>query len=170
MPIVAKPAKTSLTVFLLGLFTGTLDGICAIIWSYKAGPVIIFQYIASAAFGPRQAFSGGWPMVYWGIAFHYFIAFAFTVLWYKTYNWFYKILGNEFIVAFVYGLLTWIIMNILVLPFTQIGMKPFKILPTIIGMAILVFAVGLPIALVAERKIKNQANAGKSERVFLHNK
>jgi len=61
-------------------------------------------------------------------------------------------------------------MNILVLPFTQIGMKPFKILPTIIGMAILVFAVGLPIALVAERKIKNQANAGKSERVFLHNK
>ena len=55
-----------LNIILIGLLTGTLDAVAALAWNYKVNAGIIFEFIASAAFG-KAAYSGGNTMVLWGI-------------------------------------------------------------------------------------------------------
>ncbi|MES2107160.1 MAG: hypothetical protein V4577_00335 [Bacteroidota bacterium] len=149
--IPAKRKPASLKVFLTGLVAGTLDALAAIIWAHKVPPAAIFQYIASGVFG-KAAFVSGSDMVLFGLTFHYLIAMGFTIAWYFAYPLFYKIFRNKYIIACVYGLLTWFIMNLVVVPLSKIGPAPFKHLtPILIGMGILIICIGLPAALVADK-------------------
>jgi hypothetical protein len=147
----SKPRKTFLTLLLLGLFTGTLDALATLAWNYKANSGLIFEFIASAAFG-KMAYLGGAHMVLWGLLFHYIIAYAFTISFYIAYPLFYKVFRNKYLIAFDYGLIAWFIMNIIVIPFSKIGIKPFHVLPTIIGIVILIICIGMPVAIIADRK------------------
>src|SRR5258708_39219255 len=76
-----------LTILLTGLLVGTLDAIAAVIqfiiptWR---NPVRIFEYIASGVFG-TNTFSGGPIMAVTGLLFHYFIAIAWTSLFFTLY-------------------------------------------------------------------------------------
>jgi len=149
-----KNNKIFLNILWIGLLTGTLDGIGAVIWAYKLGPVIVFQFIASGAFG-KAAFQGGMQMFWWGVAFHYFIAYAFTAILYVAYPSFYKFFRNKYLIGLEYGLITWIIMNFIVVPISKIGFQPIRhVVPIIIGIAILIICVGMPIALIADWKKK----------------
>jgi hypothetical protein len=142
-----------LNILLLGLLTGTLDAVAALAWNYKANAAIIFEFIASGAFG-KAAYTGGSTLVLWGILFHYIIAFAFTIVFYLGYPAFYKLFRNKYLIAFEYGIICWFVMNIIVIPVSRIGLKPFHVLPTITGMGILVICIGLPIALFADKRRK----------------
>jgi len=146
-----NPQKNFINILWIGLITGTLDGIAALAWNYKANPAIIFEFIASGVFG-KAAYTGGASMVLWGILFHYIIAYAFTTTFYISYPFFYKIFRNKYLIGFEFGLITWFVMNIIVVPVSKIGLKPFKILPVVIGVSILIICIGLPIALIADRK------------------
>jgi hypothetical protein len=138
----------------IGFLTGTLDAIGAILWAYKLGPVIVFQFIASGAFG-KAAFQGGMSMVWWGIFFHYFIAYSFTAILYVAYPSFYKFFRNKYLIGLEYGLITWIIMNFIVVPLSKIGFQPIHhVLPILIGIGILIICVGMPVALIADWKRK----------------
>ncbi|HEY4612913.1 MAG TPA: hypothetical protein VII11_08025, partial [Bacteroidota bacterium] len=82
----SNPAKAILTTWLLA---GTLD-ILAAFTQYMIGtggknPVNVLLFIASGVFGRETAFSGGYPMAALGLAFHYFIAFTWTLLFYLAY-------------------------------------------------------------------------------------
>jgi len=151
---IAIPAKRKpafLKVFLTGLVAGTLDAIAAIIWAHKVPPAAIFQYIASGVFG-KAAFVSGSDMVLFGLTFHYLIAIGFTIAWYFAYPLFYKIFRNKYVIACAYGILTWFVMNLVVVPLSKIGPAPFKHLtPILIGMGILIICIGLPVALVADK-------------------
>lgn len=141
-----------MTIILTGLVAGTLDAVAAIIWAHKIPPEVIFEYIASGVFG-KAAFQGGTIMIVWGLTFHYIIAMGFTVAFYFAYPLLYKIFRNKYIIACAYGILAWFIMNIAVVPLSKIGFTPFKhVSPILIGMGILIICIGLPVALVADRK------------------
>jgi hypothetical protein len=142
-----------LNIILIGLLTGTLDAIAALAWNYKANAGIIFEFIASGVFG-KAAYTGGSTMVLWGILFHYIIAYAFTIAFYLTYPFFYKIFRNKYLIGFEYGIICWFVMNIIVIPISKIGLKPFHVVPTIIGMMILIICIGLPVAIFADRRRK----------------
>jgi hypothetical protein len=146
---IRKPAF--IKVFLTGLVAGTLDALAAIIWAHKVPPAAIFQYIASGAFG-KTAFVSGSDMVLWGLTFHYLIAIGFTIAYYFAYPLFYKIFRNKYVIACAYGLLTWFVMNLVVVPLSKIGFTPFKhVTGVLIGMGILIICIGLPAALVADK-------------------
>lgn len=140
-----------LKIFLTGLLAGTLDALAAIIWAHKVPPAAIFQYIASGVFG-KAAFVSGNDMVLFGLTFHYLIAIGFTAAWYFTYPLFYGIFKNKYIIACAYGILTWFIMNLAIVPLSKIGWTPFKhVSGVLIGMGILIICIGLPAAWVADR-------------------
>jgi hypothetical protein len=134
----------------LGLLTGTLDAIAALIWSRKINPSGIFKYIASGAFG-KAAFTNGDNMVVWGVLFHYLIAYSVTVFFYVMHPYFVAGLKNKYLVAIVYALITWLVTNLLIVPLSCIGWHSMSIQSIIIGFVILIFTIGLPIVLVANR-------------------
>jgi hypothetical protein len=150
MTISTKKRNTFLIIVLTGFLTGTLDAFAAIIWAHKVPPAVIFDYIASGVFG-KAAYTGGAPMLLWGILFHYIIAFAFTVVFYLGYPVAYKISQNKYVTGLIYGMVTWIIMNLFVVPLSKIGFKPFlHVWPVAIGIGILILCIGMPVAIIAD--------------------
>jgi ABC-type multidrug transport system permease subunit len=149
------PAKNKvlLNILWIGLLTGTLDGLAALILNYKISPAIVFKFIASGVFG-KVAFKGGNEMVASGIVFHYLIAIMFTNAFYLLYPFFKRLFHNAYVIAVAYGCMAWIIMNLLVVPVSKIGLHPIKTPVILIGVAVLIICIGLPIALIADRHYK----------------
>lgn len=138
------------TILVIGLLAGTLDAIGAIV-VYQANPIAMFKFIASGAFGAGRAFSAGSSMVFWGILFHYVIAYSWTIVFFFLYPAFSFMRKNKYITGLFYGIVVWIIMNQVVIPLSEISQKPFNIRGALIGASILMVAIGLPISLLTHR-------------------
>ncbi|MEN0052739.1 MAG: hypothetical protein AAGC65_03685 [Mucilaginibacter sp.] len=149
------PRKNNVILHILwiGLLTGTLDGLAALMLNYKIHPAVIFKFIASAVFG-KAAFKGGAEMVVAGVVFHYLIAILFTNAFYLLYPFFKKVLKNVYLIALLYGTTAWLIMNLVVIPITQKAFPVIKAQVILMGIAILFVCLGLPIALIADRHLK----------------
>jgi hypothetical protein len=143
----------------IGLLTGTLDAIAAMIENYKITPAIIFEFIASGVFG-KAAFTGSTTMVLWGIFFHYLIAWSFSAVLFMMFPLFIKFLKNKYITAVLFALITWLITNLIIVPASRIGWHPIPITSILTGYGILIISIGLPIALVADKfyskKVRDQ--------------
>ena len=145
----AKSARRFwMTITLTSFVVGTLDILGAIV-VYQTEPGPLFRAIASGAFGAGAAFSGGNIMIFWGILFHFIIAFSWTILFFFVYPMFSPLWKNKYITGALYGIVVWIAMNMIVIPLSAIAPRPFDVTSAIIGASILVFAVGLPIAILA---------------------
>jgi hypothetical protein len=142
-----KPAN----ILWMGLLTGILDSLAAIAWNYKIKPAIIFKFIASGIFG-KAAFKGGADMILWGLLFHFIIAYSFTAAFYLLYPAFIKTLKNKYITAVIFALITWLITNLVITPLSQIGWRSMNVTTIISGFVILIFTIGLPIVLIADRR------------------
>lgn len=161
MPRKVDPKQKSKLVNILfaGFLTGTLDGLAALILNYKVNPGIIFKFIASGAFG-KPAFAGGAEIIVAGVIFHYIIAFAFSAVFFLLYPFFYNGLRNKYLVAFIYGIAAWLVMNLGVIPLSKITMKGGYHIPVgtiLTGMATLIICIGLPIVFIADRQNKKIA-------------
>jgi hypothetical protein len=143
-------------IVITGLITGTLDAIAPMVVN-MVGPLPLFRFIASGAFG-RDAFAGGLLMAFWGLLFHYFIAFTWTTLFYLAYPRIPVLSKNKYAVGVAYGIVIWLVMNLVVLPMSNVpGMGPKTIWSVMKGASILILMVGLPISILA-----NRFYAGKS--------
>jgi uncharacterized membrane protein YagU involved in acid resistance len=144
--------KKNKPLILIGLclLTGTLDAIAALLIGHNVSPAVIFQYIASGWYG-KEAFTGGAAMAGWGIIFHYTIAATFTIALFHLYPAFRRALKNKYLTGTVFGLLIWLHMNLIVLPFTNIPKRATHISAASLveGILALIICVGLPIALTA---------------------
>jgi hypothetical protein len=150
----STPKNAIFIIAIAGLLSGTLDGLGAIIWSYlKSGvtPDIVFKYIASGFFG-KEAFAGGTSMILFGVLFHYIIATGWSILLFFLYPTLIQLLKNKFVVGIIYGIVIWVVMNLLVVPNSNVPQgKGFDLVQFAINMSILIVAVGIPISLVMHR-------------------
>ena len=149
-------------ILLAGVVVGTLD-IAGTLMVYsvllhKMPAIMILRRIASAALG-QTALSGGWTMAWCGLFFHYVIAFCFTTAYVLLYPYLSFLQKNKYISGVLYGLLVWLIMNRIVLPLTKIHMATFQWSTALIGMALLIFFIGLPVAYITDAYYK------KNERI-----
>lgn len=104
----------------------------------------MLQFIASKAVGP-DAFSGGLPMALLGLFFHYIIAFSWTALFFLLYPRIKLLSKNKIIVGLGYGVVVWLMMNLVVLPIVNGAFQPFQ-LQSVIGIVILMVCIGLPVS------------------------
>jgi uncharacterized membrane protein YagU involved in acid resistance len=147
-------SKLYSSIIKAGLIAGTLD-ICAAMLSVYIrtgkGPEVIFRYIAQGAFGDA-AKTGGTEYIIAGILFHYLIAFGFTILFFLAYPKIRKWLSPYYIIAgLAYGIVVWCIMNLIVVPSSNIGMGTFTITSVTREMLILMCCIGLPAAILSKK-------------------
>ena len=144
-------------IFMAGLVVGTLDLSAAMIQTIIMGrePLKLMQYISSGMFGSR-AFEGGLTYAVLGVVFHYFIAFVWTGIFFIVYPKIKNFAGNKIITGIVYGLFIWLIMNMVVVPLSKIPSRPFNLNNALIGLGILIIAIGIPLSIMAHRFYLNK--------------
>lgn len=149
-PLFYKPKNPFLTILKAWLVAGTLDGISAMIhYTLRGGrpPEKIFKYVASGVFG-KEAITEGASMVCYGILFHYTVAFLFTLLFFFIFRGIKFLSKNKFIAGIIYGLFVWLIMNLIVVPNSNVPKFPFNPVQSILGMLILIVMIGLPLSFI----------------------
>ena len=154
--------KFTKAVLIAGLIAGTLDAVAAsvqfMIKSDGDNPLKVWRYVASVAFGAEARTRDLYTMAAWGLLFHYLIAMFFTLLFFLCYRPIKMLLVNKFVAGVVYGIFVWCMMNLLVLPLINgknLSLHIEKLTTaykdSLIGMGILIIAIGLPISLLADR-------------------
>jgi hypothetical protein len=137
-----------------GLLAGTLDIIAACgLFNIRTGldPIIVLRYVASGALGAK-AMTGGLSTALLGLLFHFAIAFSWTILFFLTLPKLPK--GNWMPYGLLYGVVVWMVMNLIVLPMTRVTMRPFTWDGILTGAVVLMFAIGLPISYLAHKYYK----------------
>jgi len=148
-----------------GFITGSIDALMAIITNSKIPPEIIFKYVASGVFG-KLAFTPGSEMVIYGVLFHYWIAFAWTVLFFILYRQLIHLLKFRVLFILFTGLVIWSIMNLAVVPLSQTAPQPMHLIGALKNIAILIFAFGLPITIIADRYYSLNSASEETYEVF----
>ncbi len=134
------------------LLVGTLDLIFAVLLTLLSGGTFmkLCQYIASGIFG-TDAFQGGTKMVMAGVLFHYLIAAGWTMLFFVLYPFMKTFMKLPLLIGVVYGCFIWAVMNLVVLPLSNVPESPFDYGRALTGMLVLILAIGLPLAFMAGR-------------------
>jgi hypothetical protein len=150
---IPKQKSLAHAILVTGLLAGTLDISAAIIQyliKTRNNPVKIFNYIASGVFG-KAAYTDGRVMPVVGLLFHYCIAIIFTAFFFLIYPKIKFLSKNIVLSGLLYGIFTWLVMNFIVVPLSAISGFPSSVLQSVIGCLILMFAIGLPVAIMAYR-------------------
>jgi len=137
-----------------GLIAGTLDLTAACISSWLragVGPVRVMQSIASGLLG-AASYTGGAKTAVLGVALHFLIATVATAIFYVAARTLRFLLQHAIIAGLLYGVAVYLFMNFVVLPLSAVpqrGAPPLS--GRMIGLLIIMFCVGLPIAAVVHR-------------------
>lgn len=134
-----------------GLIAGILDltAACVSSW-FRAGvsPLRVMQSIASGLLG-GESFTGGARTAVLGVALHFLIATVATAVFYLASQWLRFLVEHPITAGLLYGVAVYMFMNFVVLPLSAVpqrGTPPLS--GRIIGLLIIMFFVGLPIAAV----------------------
>lgn len=153
-PANARSSHTVWTVVWIGLVAGTLDISENIIFNAfrHITPWMIFQYIASGLIDGKSFTMGGASVVL-GVAIHYAIAMAWTVIFYLLSRRLLVMTRQATICGIAYGGVVYIIMNFLVLPMTRVphARAAATVASRASGVLALLFCIGLAIALLVKR-------------------
>ncbi|WP_221392278.1 DUF1440 domain-containing protein [Dyadobacter sp. NIV53] len=147
-----KGRSLLLTITLAAFLSGLLDLVVAIIvYSIlldKTTALRILQSVASGVFG-KTAYSGGIEMAVIGLVFHFIISFIFTYLYFFAYTRLAFLRKERVFSGFVFGFFIWLVMNLIVLPITFSGLFPSDFVSALIGIAIIIISIGIPVSLIA---------------------
>ncbi|HKY45415.1 MAG TPA: hypothetical protein VJM50_20145 [Pyrinomonadaceae bacterium] len=140
-------------IFLGGLIAGTLDLTAACVYSWlraSVSPIRVFQFIASGVMG-TDSFTGGAKTAVLGVALHFLIATVATAVFYFASRAWFFLIEHPIVAGLLYGIPVYAFMNFVVLPLSQIQQRPQPMSARIINLVILMFCIGLPIALIVRR-------------------
>lgn len=140
-------------IFWGGLIAGTLDITAACVYSWVRGnvsPVRVLQFVASGVLGP-ESFAGGAKTAILGLALHFLIATTATAIFYFASRKWMFLVEQPILAGLLYGIPVYLFMNFVVLPLSQVAQRPQPISARIINLVILMFCIGLPIALIVRR-------------------
>ncbi|MDZ4707482.1 MAG: hypothetical protein SH818_03690 [Saprospiraceae bacterium] len=149
------------TIFFTALIAAILDlAGAAINYMISSGgkfPKKILEYIAGGVYG-GSALDGSMGMNIKGALLHFLIASIWTILFFSFYPKIKFFHRSIWVNAVVYGLIVWLVMNLIVLPFSawKAPIVPFKLETAIRAAIVLIICVALPIAMSA-RKYYNKA-------------
>ena len=140
------------TILWAGLVSGVLDITAALIVYAQFGrfSVRLLQGIASGLLG-KAAFQGGLATALLGLLCHFFIATSAAAVYFAASRRLPILIQRAVVSGAVYGVLVYFFMQLVVIPLSAIGPRPFSLRATIIGVVIHIFCVGLPIALTVRR-------------------
>lgn len=150
--LVTKQPRALSVILWAGLVSGTLDITAALIVYARFGAfsVRLLQGIASGLLG-KDAFQGGLATAFLGLLCHFFIATSAAAVYYVASRRMAILVQHAVLSGASYGVVVYCFMQLVVIPLSAIGPRPFSVQATIVGVVIHVFCVGLPIALTVRR-------------------
>jgi len=135
-----------------GLIVGTLDILSACIYfCIKTGNtncLTVLKFVASGVFG-KEAFSCGNMMILSGLVFHYIIAFSFTAFFFLIFPKVRVFSKNQILTGIFYGVFIWTVMNLIVVPLSNISHREFNVVNAAINAIILIVCIGIPLSYMA---------------------
>jgi len=140
-------------ILLGGLIAGACDLTGAIVVSWlRAGvsPVRVMQSIAAGLLG-AASYDGGARTAVLGVALHFMIATIWTAVFYFASRSLRFLVERPVPAGLLYGVIVYLFMNFVVLPLSAFPMRPVTLTGRLIGMLIIMFCIGLPIALIVRR-------------------
>jgi uncharacterized membrane protein YagU involved in acid resistance len=161
MPMATRSAPSQTggalrTILLAWIVAGTLDVTAAVTYYPLTANVTskqILQGIASGLLG-AQAFQGGDATAALGLGLHYLIAFIWTVVFYVLASNIKVLTRRPQIIGPLYGTFVWLVMNLVVLPLSNVAHRPLRLQPSIVGAVILMICIGLPMATIIGRYLR----------------
>lgn len=112
-------------------------------------PTRLLQFVASGMVGPR-AFEGGLATAALGLALHFIVAVGVVTMFYVMSRSLSFLREHPVLSGLAYGLIVFAVMNLIVLPLS--AAKPrHALVPDLIQIAIHMFIIGLPTALLIRR-------------------
>lgn len=111
-------------------------------------PVRLLQGIASGLLGP-SAFTGGIPAALPGFFFEFVIATGAAAVYVLASRSMRFLIRRPWIAGPLYGIAVYWFMQLVVLPLSRYAHRRFSLRITLVGIAIHMVCVGLPIALTA---------------------
>jgi hypothetical protein len=154
--VARRSSRSTRVILVAGLIAGTLDIAAACIVSWlRAGvtPVRVFQSIASGLYG-SASFGGGAKTAVLGVILHFIIATTAAAVYYFASRQLRFLIERPVIAGLLYGVVVYLFMNFVVLPLSNVPKRPVPLSGRIIGMLIIIFFVGLPIAAIVRRYSK----------------
>jgi hypothetical protein len=140
-------------IFWGGLIAGTLDLTAACVaawWRGGVNPIRVMQSIASGLLG-AASFTGGARTAVLGIALHFLIATVATAVFYVASRKLYYLIEHPIPAGLLYGVAVYAFMNFVVIPLSAVAQRPATLSGRIIGLLIIMFFIGLPIAVIVRR-------------------
>lgn len=141
------------TILKATLIAGTLDIALACLNFYfktQKNPLVVLRYIASAVFG-KSAYSDDTIMPLVGLLFHYIVAFIWVTIFFLLYPKLISFTKNSIVAGLLYAIVIWLGMNFLVLPLTLVPKTSFNLTSALVGLLILMIAIGLPLGLIMKK-------------------
>ena len=150
--VYARNPRALPTILRAGLVSGALDITAALIVYARFGrfSVRLLQGIASGLLG-QAAFQGGLATALLGLVCHFFIATSAAAVYFAASRRLPILIERALVSGALYGVVVYFFMQLVVIPLSAIGPRPFSLRATIIGIVIHIFCVGLPIALIVRR-------------------
>jgi hypothetical protein len=142
------------TVLLTGLLVGTLDISYAYINStVKSGkfPAQMFNFISGGALGLQTGLHGGTPAALLGLFIHYFIAMAFTVLFFLLFPRLKFLWYNKYLIGMLYAVFVNLTVNQLIIRLTPLGPWEFNLNKAFPDLLIFGVIFGIPVTYSAYR-------------------
>lgn len=140
-------------IFWGALIAGTMDitGACVVSW-FRTGtpPVRIFQSVAAGLYGPTSS-QLGWKTAVIGLICHYLIATTWVIVYYLASRKISFLISQPIVSGVLYGVIVHFFMTQVVIPLSAIGRRPFNLKGSLIGMTIIIFCIGLPIAFIVRK-------------------
>jgi hypothetical protein len=146
------------TIVIAGLVAGALDiSYAFIIWGLRGvTPIRIGQSIASGLLGRDAAVGGGATTGLLGLLLHFTMATIIAAIFYFAARNIRMLVDRAVPFGIAYGLVTYGVMNYVVLPLSAIGQVgdsgPAYI--RITGVLVHMFLIGLPIALITRKDLR----------------
>jgi hypothetical protein len=145
--------RSALVILIAWMLAGTLDITTAVL--YYLGPssaraVRLLKGIASGVLGAR-AFDSGLATAWLGLALHYLIALIWTLVFVVAVRSCGGLRRHVVLTGIAYGIIIWLVMNLFVLPLSNVARGPFELRAAVIAAIILILCVGLPISVVIGR-------------------
>jgi hypothetical protein len=133
-----------------GGIAGTLDLLQACILFGWRIPLVI----AAGLLG-RQALRGGTGIYILGICLHFFIACSATAIYYAASRRLRFLIAHPLVCGLFYGIAVELVMSYVVLPLSALhGRGPYELRHVLLGLAVHMFVVGLPISFSVRRFAK----------------
>ena len=139
-------------ILVAGLIVGTLDILSAITQTLINGrdPIVMLKFISSGIFGP-DVIGGPGSYAIFGLVFHYCIAMIWTIVFFVLYPRIPVMRKNKIVTGIVYGIFVQIMMSQVVLKLANTPVIPFRLVGQLIAAGILIVAIGIPLAFLADR-------------------